>query len=170
MFKCLDCGHIFEDGEQISWTEPHSVIDGLIEHFDGCPLCRGAYEPTHACEKCGSAHLEDELYAGWCEECLSVSVTYDLFFEYLNDEDSDRDYFSEFMFDKVLDNEMPPVVGDTLRKFLEDEYFRQSWNDRLGRNTNFLSLCRKYVMDDDGDCGRCDYAEWLNRRRSSPCR
>lgn len=59
MYKCLECGNIFEDGEQ---TSRFGV--------DSCPLCNGAYEETTSCKICGSAHLEDELNGGVCDECI----------------------------------------------------------------------------------------------------
>ena len=63
-YKCIDCGHIFEEGEEARWVEPHG------EMMDGCPLCRGVFEQTIPCEICGAEHLEDELNGGVCEECI----------------------------------------------------------------------------------------------------
>ena len=51
MYKCLECGHIFEPGEEAKWTEKHGFTDGRYEHFTGCPLCKSAYEETLRCQK-----------------------------------------------------------------------------------------------------------------------
>ena len=71
-FKCLECGHIFEDGEEARWNEGRGEYWGApcSEEMSGCPLCNGDYEETKPCEICGSEHLEDELYGGVCEECI----------------------------------------------------------------------------------------------------
>lgn len=71
-FKCLECGHIFEDGEQARWEEHHPYGMGTAsEKFSGCPICRGSYEETKQCEICGGEFLEDELLGGCvCEECV----------------------------------------------------------------------------------------------------
>ncbi len=71
-FKCLECGHIFEDGEEALWAESRGECFGLMsyEKMTGCPLCRGSYEETVACSICGSEHLQDELDGGVCEECF----------------------------------------------------------------------------------------------------
>jgi DNA-directed RNA polymerase subunit RPC12/RpoP len=64
-YKCLECGHIFEYGEQVEWVEMHG------EKFSGCPLCRGAYEETKRCACCGSeSFLVNELELGVCGECI----------------------------------------------------------------------------------------------------
>ena len=57
-YQCQDCGHIFEEGEQTYWTEPHG------EQMVGCPLCHGTFEPATPCRICGASCLED-----YCEEC-----------------------------------------------------------------------------------------------------
>lgn len=74
MYKCLNCGHIFEDGEQKFWTEPHG------EELTGCPICSGNYEQTQKCKICGGEFLEEDLNGGCvCDECID---------EYRNDLDT----------------------------------------------------------------------------------
>lgn len=71
-YKCLACGHIFEDGEQARWEEYHPYGMGCAsEKFSGCPICKGDYEKTKQCKICGGEFLEDELLGGCvCEECI----------------------------------------------------------------------------------------------------
>ena len=71
-FKCLDCGHIFEEGEQSRWEEHHPYGMGYVaEEFSGCPICNGDFEETKQCEICGGEFLEDELNGGCvCDECI----------------------------------------------------------------------------------------------------
>ena len=71
-FKCLDCGHIFEEGEQARWEEYHPYGMGYaVESFSGCPICNGSYEETKQCEICGGEFLEDELLGDCvCEDCV----------------------------------------------------------------------------------------------------
>lgn len=71
-YKCLDCGHIFEEGEQARWSESRGEYWGThcSEHMSGCPLCKGEYEETVQCAVCGSEHLEDELNGCVCDECI----------------------------------------------------------------------------------------------------
>ena len=104
-YKCLDCGHIFEEGEQAFWSESRGEYWGepCSEEVSGCPLCRGDYEKTIPCEICGAEHTRDELFGGVCEECIE---------KYQNDldmclkigandtEDVKLNYFLASMFDK----------------------------------------------------------------------
>lgn len=71
-FKCLECGHIFEEGEEACWNESRGEFWGTpcSEEVSGCPSCGGDYEETTPCEICGSEHLDDELFGGVCEECI----------------------------------------------------------------------------------------------------
>lgn len=70
-YKCLECGHIFEEGEEghyfengECWGAPYS------QKIYCCPLCKGDYDVTTPCEICGSEHLEEELNGGLCDECI----------------------------------------------------------------------------------------------------
>lgn len=71
-YICLDCGHIFEDGEQACWSEDRGEFWGVLcsEEVSGCPLCHGSYEKSEPCRICGSEHLPEKLNGGVCEECI----------------------------------------------------------------------------------------------------
>ena len=71
-YRCLDCGHIFEEGEQAVWREHHPYGMGYAtENFSGCPICKGDFEETKQCTICGGEFLEDELNGGCvCDECI----------------------------------------------------------------------------------------------------
>ena len=69
MYKCLNCGHIFDEGEQHDWKESRGEFWGspCSEKMSGCPICKGDYEEVKPCKICGSyEHNADETY---CDEC-----------------------------------------------------------------------------------------------------
>lgn len=72
MYKCLECGHIFEDGEEARWSEsrvePFSYPGN--EEMSGCPLCHGDYEECKPCTICGRYHIKDETNNGVCDVCI----------------------------------------------------------------------------------------------------
>lgn len=72
MYKCIECGHIFEEGEQSVWKEDRGEYWGVpcSETMYGCPICKGDYERSVRCEICHSEHLAEELKGGVCEECI----------------------------------------------------------------------------------------------------
>lgn len=84
MFKCANCGHIFDDGEAKVTREYHDEIPGgFYEEFTSCPVCGGDYEETYHCEKCGGEFLWSELRgAYYCEDCLKDALTVDSFLEF----------------------------------------------------------------------------------------
>lgn len=51
MYKCLDCGEIFE--EPTSWYEDRGEFWGApcSEKIWGCPLCHGSYEEYYESEE-----------------------------------------------------------------------------------------------------------------------
>lgn len=74
VYKCAECGHLFEDGEEARWREALGWAWGqpYYEDMSGCPLCKGEYEETVPCSICGSRHTEgeDALFGGVCGECI----------------------------------------------------------------------------------------------------
>lgn len=73
IYKCLDCGHLFEEGEQSHWIEDRGEYFGekCSEEMMGCPLCNGEYEETVKCEMCGGSFFEYELNCMLCDECIN---------------------------------------------------------------------------------------------------
>lgn len=90
MYKCVDCGHIFDEGEQAVNREWHDEIPGgFHEDFAVCPICGGDFEETMPCKKCGGAFLEDELIGSYyCEDCLKEALTFDSFLGFAKEYDS----------------------------------------------------------------------------------
>lgn len=61
MYRCSECGHIFEEGEFKSWIEPHG------EEMQGCPKCFSSFEEVKPCKVCGSYNHEG--LESFCDEC-----------------------------------------------------------------------------------------------------
>ena len=69
MYRCIECGHLFEEGEQARWRESRGEFWGTpcSEEMSGCPICKSPYEEIKPCRVCGSyEHDADEEY---CERC-----------------------------------------------------------------------------------------------------
>ena len=69
-YKCLDCGNLFEEGEQQLWADKHGLDTPPYEQMSGCPLCGGDYEETTPCKICGFEQFDDDLNGGVCDECI----------------------------------------------------------------------------------------------------
>ena len=71
MFKCTECGCVFEEGEEATWEESRGEFWGVScsETMSGCPECQGDYEEAFECKGCGEYFFEDELDDGLCESC-----------------------------------------------------------------------------------------------------
>lgn len=74
MYKCRNCGHIFDDGEQKTKRERHN--DYYTEVINVCPICNSDnYEETIYCRHCGSECFKDELTSkGICKECIKAFI------------------------------------------------------------------------------------------------
>ena len=171
MFKCCECGHLFEDGEQAVWEERHGFINGPFEKWSGCPLCKSDYEEVRQCKECGDWHTEEELYDGWCEKCLRETINYDTFFEYC-EANKDEQYLDIFVMAELLGGmDCPKDSTVEFHSLMVEYYKREVKLDRdtesvIGRKTslNFLDRCIRFIMDDDGSIGRENYADWLNKK------
>ena len=69
MFKCLECGNLFEEGEEARWVETHGFDTPPYEEWSGCPICKGGYKEIKPCKICGSYdHDYDEDYCNACKK------------------------------------------------------------------------------------------------------
>ena len=167
MYKCIDCGHVFEDGDQAVWYENQGECHGVtaMERFSGCPVCCGDYDEVHQCKKCGEWHIEGELYDGWCKKCLRETINYDTFFEYC-EANKDEQYLDIFVMAYLLgDMSCPRNVSKEFHRLMIDTYKRMVAEEKLfGKADDILIACIRFIMDDDGYIGRENYAYWLNKR------
>ena len=172
MYRCVNCGNLFEEGEQAVWYENQGECHGVtaMERFSGCPVCKGDYEEVHQCKKCGSWHSDDELYEGWCEKCLRESINYDTFFAYC-EANKDERYLDTFVMWYILVcDEVPKYPSVEFHQLMVRLYKEKIENIRIAVNLsgksycNFLDNCIRFIMDDDGSIGRENYADWLNKR------
>ena len=165
MYRCLNCGNLFEDGEQATWYENQGECHGSIAmgRFDCCPVCRGDYEEVYQCKECGDWHSEGDLYDGWCEKCLRETINYDTFLEYC-EANSDEQYLDIFMMSDFLCMDCPDNVSPEFHLLMVETYKRKVADAKLLRGKfDFLSHCVRFIMDDDGYSGRENYADWLNK-------
>ena len=172
MYRCKECGNLFEEGEQAVWEERHGLDSPPYEKWSGCRVCYGDYEEVHQCKKCGDWHSEDELYSGWCEKCLRESITYDTFFEYC-EANKDENYLDIFVMCDLLNcDENPKHPSFEFHQLMIKCYKESveaviSWENADGGQhpDAFLDRCTRFIMDDDGYIGRENYADWLNKQK-----
>lgn len=170
MYKCTECGHLFEDGEQARWTEMRGFTDGRGEEWSGCPMCKGGYEEAKLCKSCDEGHTESELFDGWCAECLKAEITYDSFFEYCEDVrkeqyPDEQSYLDLFVMETLLDVECPKHISYDFHQLMIDEYKRRVESAKAYPKTDdFLAECIRFILEDDGDIGKENFAEWMNKK------
>ena len=168
MYKCRECGNLFEEGEQAVWYENQGECHGVtaMERFSGCPICHEDYEEVHQCKECGDWHSEYELYYGWCEKCLRESINYDTFFEYCEANKEGR-YLDTFVMCYLLNcDEVPKYPSLDFHYLMIETYKRRVADAKLLKGPfDFLADCVRFVMEDDGSIGIENYADWLNNRK-----
>jgi hypothetical protein len=74
MYICKDCKHVFETPKKYS-----EEGGSFINHYEGCPICAGAFEEAVECPVCNEYFLNDDMvYHQWdigeiedkiCEGC-----------------------------------------------------------------------------------------------------
>ena len=165
MYRCCECGNLFEEGEQAVWEETHGLDSPPYETMSGCHVCRGDYEQVYQCKKCGDWRSDDELYDGWCEKCLIETINYNTFFEYC-EANKNENYLDTFVMCYLLDcDEVPKYPSLDFHYLMAETYKRRVADAKLLKgHFDFLSDCISFVMDDDGSIGRENYADWLNKK------
>ena len=171
MYRCENCGHLFEEGEQAVWEEKHGFIDGPFEKWSGCPLCKSDYEEVHQCKECYDWNAEDELYGGWCEKCLRETINYNTFFEYC-EANRDEQYLDIFVMSELLGGmDCPKNVSYEFHELMVDTYKSRVDDIKSAMTASYkavidiLPACIRFIMDDDGSIGRENYADWLNSKK-----
>lgn len=89
MYRCLECGNLFEEGEQARWSESRGEFWGApcSEEMSGCPLCKGDYEEIKPCKICGGY---ENLESGekYCENCkIEVEKRFETLLEEFSEEE-----------------------------------------------------------------------------------
>ena len=170
MYRCCDCGNLFEEGEQATWEERHGLDSPPYEKFIGCPVCNGDYEEVHQCKECGSWHTDDELYDGLCEKCLRDTINYDTFFEYC-EANKGENYLDTFVMCYLLNcDEVPKYPSWEFHQLMIYTYkerikaIKAVMTDGCRKCIDIMPDCIRFIMDDDGYSGRENYAYWLNKR------
>lgn len=107
MYRCNECGHLFEEGEQSTWSESRGEFWGspCSEKMSGCPLCKGEYVQVEQCKICEQYYSVDDLVDGICDNC------------------PDEYRYNYELCDKINDNEKTTIHIDLLLAslFTEDE-------------------------------------------------
>ena len=72
-FKCKDCGHVFEAGQEHSWVERIGSYWGVpcFQTSSDCPVCGGDYDESAECEICGEQAFYNDIIAGVCTCCIN---------------------------------------------------------------------------------------------------
>lgn len=170
--KCTDCGYVFDYEDAKRVIENH-WLDGEYmgyETFLECPECGGYFEDATDCRECGETFAKNELYEGWCEECLRETINYDTFFEYC-EENKDHQYLDIFVMQNFFDMDCPNNITYEFHQLMIEEYkrtvrFVEYYKKVLNKKPcyDFLDKCIRFIMDDNGSIGRENYADWLNKR------
>ena len=168
--KCTSCNYVFDYEDRTVVKESHGFDDGFYETFSCCPNCGGDFEDAIECHECGEAFTEDEIYGDkWCEKCLRKTINYDTFFEYC-EANKDENYLDIFVMSEFLDMDMPKHSSYDFHQLMIRLYREKVEGIRIDINLfgkshdEFLDACIRFIMDDDGEIGRENYADWLNKR------
>lgn len=153
MFKCFECGHLFERGEEKRYTEMHG------ESYLACPICGGSYEEAEQCTRCGSHHHEDHLWNGLCIDCLGELMTLENMQAYLEENNLEQDFYIEEFYESSVH-----FVSKDLIELARNGFNQKVKIDRLynREESQYIEQMRKFIVDDH--FGLYDFAEWWNKK------
>lgn len=148
-FKCTDCGHIFEEGEEARWTEDLGECFGspARQEMSGCPNCHGNYEEIHRCKICGMNWANPEEYYGEdvCDDCIEDCLTYETALAYMKDVDALIEFFFYYFGEETSISENADLQAE-----IEQWYLRQTTLDKIMNSKKFYNVVKEFIFDDKG--------------------
>lgn len=159
MYKCFDCGHLFEPGE-----EQH-IAEDYGEQHTVCPVCGGGYDEAVQCPNCGAHHFDDDVYFGFCIDCLGAKATLDNMSDFLRDYKLEADfYICEFYHSYIntdsVSKELIDLARCGFRRAVFDDKLKNT--ELRGYESPRVAQMRKYLFELDD--GVYDFAEWLTKK------
>ena len=152
MYKCLECGHIFDEGEEKNWMEAYG------EYMTGCPMCMCAYDDAYMCIQCGSYHLSDELYSGLCLDCITEQATPHNLADWAETDPMLNDEFYSYYYDSLI---IDP--GQQLRQLLRGGLLQRASIEKLSGLTETHDKCKGFVLNSEENT--TDFAKWLTAKK-----
>ena len=150
-YICLECGHHFEEGEEMQFSEAHG------EHYSACPVCGGDYEKAEWCHQCKGDFLGDTVYGGYCRDCLEDAIDYDTGLRFLEN----KGLLADFIIGAYYQSEVPESTSALFTLHLRETFLRLKAEQILMQRGTLLQLLRRFILDDEGDTGKELFAKWL---------
>lgn len=133
MYKCLDCGRVFETPKE--YVEEEQI-------YAGCPdrECRGAYVQAFKCILCEDWKEYDQIYYNICEECARMAYTPRLGLKYVDEfeptlkplDSYDRSFYLwEYGIDKVDRDYKKRLIKILQNDFITKVDMDTDWNHEL---------------------------------------
>lgn len=170
MYKCKNCGHLFDDGEQKHVVEKHGFSDGMYEEYDSCPVCGASdFEETKRCLSCGGEFLKGELIDDkFCYQCLIEDADPDTFLSFLDAEKPASDkigWLEDFVYYSILCVETPKYGSFESKQICRDLYLRAVASDKINRCNKTKEMIENFFLVADGL--EEDFAEYLVKTRDA---
>jgi len=140
-YVCPCCGNFYTADELKS------------DHHD-CWVCGDELVEAEKCDGCDEIVPEEQLYGGYCEECLRDSINELTAERYL----SGRGYLVQFLANYVWD--IPDISGGN------DRFHAMCLTEFVNNYKTYQTQVEQFIMDDDGDSGKDDYGKWYASYRS----
>lgn len=170
MFKCVNCGHIFEEGEQVVKSDRHGFRYGPAEEYIACPVCGGTdLDRTVRCRKCGGEYLEEEMHGHICNECVENYINYDSFFEFAVSgfEPDALSNLESFIFIELFGfgaSDVPMTSSQKMKQYFQEIYKREVASEKLLGTHTFRDKINHYMSN---WANRDYFAEWLEEKEAT---
>ncbi len=150
MYRCTDCGHIIEVGEEYTYTEEHG------EKFQCCPVCGGDFLEVDHCDGCHKVKFLDELYSGYCVKCLKKSLNGANISHFIKRTDQAEDFYVKWFYETEC---LQPSAA--LVDLCRTGYLKQVALEAMKGECKAIREFWRYL---DNTSQIDDYAKWLAKR------
>lgn len=150
MYRCVDCGHIFDVGEEKVYTESHG------EKFQCCPVCGGDFQEADNCDDCRRVKWLDELYSGLCIKCLKKSVNGANISAYIKHSEQAEEFYVKWFYETECIQ-----ISNELIELCRTGYLQKVALELMSGKQNAVREFWKWL---DNTQQIEDYAKWLAQR------
>lgn len=151
MFRCVDCGHIFDVGEEKVYTEAHG------EKMSCCPVCGGDFLEVDHCDGCYKVKWLDELYSGYCERCLRDSLNGANISAYIKHSDQAEDFYIKWYYETECLNPSAELIDLCRTGYLKQVALEAMQGKHKAEREFWRYLDNTQQIE--------DYAKWLAQRK-----
>lgn len=143
MYRCLSCGHLFEDGEQGYHNENYDYWgEPFTKQEEVCPICGEPFEEVALCPICKKNYISEDEWI--CDDCFNENIDLSVITYFYEQTEGSL---------KILIEELAEYGGKDF-----EELISRAVNGQQAKKETLSNLAQAWV---ENTSNLDDYKKWL---------